>query len=224
MNKAIFWDSDGTLLYGNESFKCALMRAMQDAGVEPDEEAVGSLMRRICSWYAPEKDHSRLNGEEWWQELLKEIGHFCVEQGIAPADTASVCASFRENVITYEYEPYADAEMVLRTFQERGFSNYVISNNFPELELVFRRLGLDAYVSGYILSASVGYEKPRKEIFACALRLAGNPETGYMIGDNPVADGQGGLVAGLKPILVHNRQEGMICCDELTELLKIITE
>lgn len=27
MKKAIFWDSDGTLLYGNESFKCSLMRA-----------------------------------------------------------------------------------------------------------------------------------------------------------------------------------------------------
>lgn len=224
MNKAIFWDSDGTLLYGNESFKCSLMRAMQEAGVEPDEEEVRSLMRRICSWYTPDKDHSRLNGEEWWQELLKDIRGYCEQQGAAPTVVGSICAAFREKVVTYEYEPYADAEKVLRTFQERGFSNYIISNNFPELELVFQRLGLDAYISGYILSASIGYEKPRKEIFAYALRQAGNPEICYMIGDNPVADGQGGLAAGLKPILVHNRQEGLVCCEELTELLQIITE
>lgn len=40
----------------------------------------------------------------------------------------------------------------------------------------------------------------------------------------PEADGQGSLAAGLKPILVHNRQEGMTFCEELSELLKIITE
>ena len=116
MNKAIFWDSDGTLLYGNESFKCSLMRAMQEAGSEPDEEDVRSLMRRSCSWYVPEKDHSRLTGEEWWQELLGEIRAFCQEQGVSSSAIPSVCAAFRKNVVTYEYEPYADAEMVLRTF------------------------------------------------------------------------------------------------------------
>lgn len=78
MKKAIFWDSDGTLLYGNESFKCSLMRAF----------------------------------EEW----------------------------------------------------------------------------------GYFLSASVGYEKPRREIFGYSILKAGNPEIKYMIGDNPVADYQGGLM------------------------------
>lgn len=224
MNKAIFWDSDGTLLYGNESFKCSLMRAMKAAGAEPDENEVRNLMRRICSWYVPKKDHSHLDGEGWWQDLLDGIGAFCLQQGIAPANIPSVCREFRQNVVTYEYEAYADSEAVLRTFQERGFKNYIISNNFPELDQVFRRLGLDACISGYILSASVGYEKPRQEIFAYALRLAGNPDIRYMIGDNPVTDGQGGLAAGLKPILVHNRQEGTVCCDELSELFRIITE
>ena len=32
MKKAIFWDSDGTLLYGNESFKCSLIRAFEEFG------------------------------------------------------------------------------------------------------------------------------------------------------------------------------------------------
>ena len=32
MKKAIFWDSDGTLLYGNESFKCSLIRAFEKFG------------------------------------------------------------------------------------------------------------------------------------------------------------------------------------------------
>ena len=31
MNKAIFWDSDGTLIYGNESFAYSLVKACEEA-------------------------------------------------------------------------------------------------------------------------------------------------------------------------------------------------
>lgn len=222
MNKAIFWDSDGTLLYSNESFKISLIRAMENGGYTPDESAVQSLMKRICTWHTPEKDHSRQNGEEWWQELLTGIGGFCMQQGIVQEGIPAICNAFRQNVIAYEYEAYADAKEVLHAFRERGFANYIISNNFPELDQVIRRLGLDSDISGYILSGSAGYEKPRREIFVCAMQLAGNPDICYMVGDNPVADGQGGLNAGMKPVLVHNHQEGMVCCENLSDLLTVI--
>jgi putative hydrolase of the HAD superfamily len=70
----------------------------------------------------------------------------------------------------------------------------------------------------------VGYDKPRKEIFEYATAKVGNPEVRYMIGDNPVADYEGGLNAGMKPVLVHKKIEGKVCCAELTELFDIITE
>ncbi len=63
-------------------------------------------------------------------------------------------------------------------FKEKGYENYVISNNFPELGKVFERLGLDTEISGYFLSASV----------------------------------------------VHNIVDGKVCCEQLMDLLKIITE
>ncbi len=40
MNKCIFWDSDGTLLYGNESFKCSLIRAFKEFGYEKPRKEV----------------------------------------------------------------------------------------------------------------------------------------------------------------------------------------
>ena len=43
-----------------------------------------------------------------------------------------------------------------------------------------------------------------------------------MVGDNPIADYQGGLDAGMMPVLVHNKKEGLKCYDELVELLEII--
>ena len=69
-----------------------------------------------------------------------------------------------------------------------------------------------------------GYEKPRREIFKYALSQAGNPEVSYMIGDNPIADYQGGLDAGMIPILVHNMIEGKVCCAQLIHLLDVIRE
>ena len=82
MKKAIFWDSDGTLLYGNESFKCSLIRAFEKYGYRLGEDSARDFMRSVCSWYMPEKDHSDKDGEGWWQELLGEISKFCMKQGV----------------------------------------------------------------------------------------------------------------------------------------------
>lgn len=222
MKKAIFWDSDGTLLYSNESFKGSLIRSFEKFGYSIEEDTVRNFMRRVCSWHVPEKDHSDKSGEEWWQELLGEIRVFCEKHGVRDLDIAPICNSFRENVITFEYEAYPDAKRVLNHFKEKGYENYVISNNFPELGKVFERLGLGTAISGYFLSASVGYEKPRREIYEYAILKAGNPEVKYMIGDNPVTDYQGGMEAGMIPILVHNKEPEKLCCEQLADLIDII--
>ncbi len=224
MKKAIFWDSDGTLLYGNESFPFALVRAFEKYGYSLEIDTSRSFLKTVCSWFIPEKDHSDKDGEAWWKDLLGEIRVFCEEHGVDPLDVTRICESFRENVIAYEYEMYSDAKTVLHYFKEKGFDNYIISNNFPELGKVFERLGLDSEISGYFLSAGVGYEKPRKEIFEYAICKAGNPEIKYMIGDNPVADYEGGLAAEMTPILVHNVEDGKVCCEQLTDLFDVINE
>ena len=223
MKKAIFWDSDGTLLYNNESFKCSMIKAIGKAGYTADADAVGAFMRANCSWYRPEVGHSDKNGEEWWAALLESAAVFLAGQGVSADAIGSTCAAFRQGVIDYGYRCYDDAAEVLAYFRGEGYENYVISNNFPELGEVFGRLGLSRYVSGYILSADVGYEKPREEIFRRARELAGEPDECYMIGDNPAADYLGGLRAGMKPVLVHAApKNGETACASLTELKNII--
>lgn len=224
MKKAIFWDSDGTLLYGNESFKCSLIRSFEALGYALDEEVARGFMKSVCSWYMPEKDHSDKDGEGWWQELLEEIGEFCKKQGVEEAHIPTICSTFREKVISYEYEAYPDAKDVLQYFKEKGYENYIVSNNFPELNQVFERLGLGTEITGYVMSGAVGYEKPRKEIYAYAIEKAGNPQVMYMIGDNPVADYEGGLQADMTPVLVHNQVDGKVCCETLRELAQVIEE
>ena len=224
VNKAIFWDCDGTLVRDNESFKRSLLRALQEFGYCVSEEAVKGFLKGACSWNKPEEDHSDANGEAWWERLLGGMRVFVEEQGVTPSDAVSVCNAFRKNVVSYEYEVYPEAKKVLRQFSEKGYKHYIISNNFPELREVFLRIGLDEEIAGYFISASVGYDKPRKEIFEYAVAKAGNPEVRYMIGDNPVADYEGGLNAGMKPVVVHKKVEGKVCCEHLTDLLDIITE
>lgn len=45
MKKAIFWDSDGTLLYGNESFKISLIRSFEKFGYSLEEDVARNFMR-----------------------------------------------------------------------------------------------------------------------------------------------------------------------------------
>lgn len=222
MKKAIFWDSDGTLLYGNESFTISLVRAFEEFGYPIEEDVARKRNRNICSWYVPWKDHSNKDGEKWWQDLLEDIRMFCRENNVNDGDIEPICNSFRKNVISFEYEAYPQAKEVLHYFKEKGYENYIISNNFPELGEVFVRLGLGEEISGYFTSAGVGYEKPSKEIFKYAIENAGNPDVKYMIGDNPKTDYQGGIDAGMTPILVHNIVEGMLCCENLVDLYEVI--
>ncbi|MBO2516876.1 MAG: hypothetical protein CW338_06295 [Clostridiales bacterium] len=223
MNKVIFWDSDGTLLYNNESFKCSLMRACETYGYFFSEDEIRQLMRRVCSWYVPEKDHSGKTGEQWWQDLLSDIRDFCVSKGIGEMDIAGIISLFRRGVVEYEYKAYDDAADVLKWFAGQGFSNYIISNNFPELDRVFERLGLGKYISGYITSAEAGYEKPDIRIYQYAVRMAGDPEVCYMVGDNPRTDYAGGKTAGMIPVLVHgDAPECEERCSSLSELKEMI--
>lgn len=223
MKKAIFWDSDGTLLYGNESFKISFLRACADSGYNVEESIVKQFMKNSCSWYCPEKDHSDMSGDEWWNDLLEKMHIFCKEIGIADCDEEKICTSFREKVIDYEYEPYPDANEILAYFHDMGYENYIISNNFPELDRVFDRLGLAENISGVFTSAAIGYEKPREEIYQYAIEHAGFPEVCYMVGDNPITDYQGGMKAGMKAILVHSTpRNGELSCGELLEVKKVI--
>lgn len=223
MNRVIFWDSDGTLICNNESFACSFLDACAEERIPLSAEESRRLMRAICSWYRPEDDHSSLSGEEWWSALMEKMAAFLSEKGAGEEQSGRILSSFRERVIRYDYRPFADAEEVLREFAARGFRSYIISNNFPELGQVFERLGLGKYISGYITSAEAGYEKPHRRIFEIALKRAGEPEVRYMIGDNPVTDGEGGTAAGMTAVLVHRENaEGLPCCAHLKDLLKLI--
>ena len=203
MNKVIFWDFDGTLVKSNQSFLSSLLRAVADAQVQVPEEACSRFLKTACSWYFPEVTYEGRTGELWWQDLLFKLEKFLTGCSVPVDKIPRISAGFRQYAVSYPYEAYEDAVSVLRAAQALGFHNYILSNNFPELNSSVCRCGFSPYVQEVLLSSLLGAEKPHGHIFSAARKLAGNPSLAVMVGDNPAADIAGARAAGLLTVLVH---------------------
>ncbi|MCR2045966.1 HAD family hydrolase [Acetatifactor muris] len=227
MNKAVFWDFDGTLVHSNESFLCSLSNSLLKYNYIVERHVIRDFLTSVCTWNMPQRDYADMIREDWWNELLDKITLFCNKYGIEKEDSVLICKGFKENVIHYEYKLYDDAEKALSSCKLKGYNNYLLTNNFPEIVQVVERYGLDKYFCDYFVSTNIGYEKPRIEIFNYALRAANHPDVCYMVGDNPIADINGAQKAGIKTILVHNKSNSIFsdfCCEELLDITKIILD
>ena len=71
----------------------------------------------------------------------------------------------------------------------------------------------------------IGIEKPRIEFFDYAKNVANHPSVGYVIGDNPIADIQGGQAAGYKTIAVHEckKSDADYYVENLCDIFSILT-
>ena len=213
MKKALFWDFDGTLIHPNESFLDAMHTALSKHNfmVSPDE--IRAFLRTACSWYTPEAAYTDKTGEQWWTALYDRFSLFYKKLGVPQAKEMIINNHFRQQILdSGNYALYDDAVPVLKRCIDMGYKNYILSNNYPELSSVAKELGLSTYISGYFVSSLIGYEKPRIELFRHALHVAGSPDYSCMIGDNPVADIQGGKAAGMNTILVHQNGDGSAGC------------
>ena len=112
---------------------------------------------------------------------------------------------------------------VLEKAKEKGHTNIILSNNFPELEVITDALGITKFFDKLIVSGLVGYDKPRKEIFDIAKSFYPG-EDFVMIGDNPVADIVGGKAAGMTTVLVHKGYDknADYCFDNLLDICSIM--
>jgi len=227
MTKALFWDFDGTLIHPNESFLNAMQNALQAYEYRVTVEETRQFLHSVCSWYTPEISYADNTGEKWWVSLFNRFHEFYENHCVAENDFDKVNAEFRRQITELRINTvlYTDTITVLQKCIERGYKNYILSNNYPELPLTVKELGLSDFFTNYIVSANVGYEKPRIELFKYALEIANTPVCSYMIGDNPVADIQGGKLAGMKTIYVHSESPSGadFMCKDLIDVLAILS-
>ena len=116
------------------------------------------------------------------------------------------------------FNPYPEAEAVLKELKSIGVPLYALSNWDIALEGVLSGLGWTRFFDGLVVSAIVGAEKPDGAIFEEALRLAGvRHERAVHVGNDPVSDVRGAAEAGIDAVLVDRR--GGIEAPEATVVL-----
>lgn len=229
MDRVLFWDFHGTLCIPESLWSVHIWKAATDV-LPGCGLTLSEVSAKLCNdgfpWRHPERDMlGYRDPERWWEYVGRLFTVTLLRCGLSEADAAKVVPRVRPRILAHEnFHLYPDAEPTLRALSARGWKHFILSNNFPELEELCRGLGIHGFFEGFVVSALVGYDKPRREIFERALERAGRPQTCFMVGDNPVADVWGAKNAGVGSILVHG---SAVCgadftCENLTDILKAL--
>ncbi|MDL2325321.1 HAD family hydrolase [Ruminococcaceae bacterium OttesenSCG-928-A16] len=184
-------------------------------------------MGTCLPWFSvPSRDTRHLTPPgAWWAHCEAEFEKMFMRCGFSALQAQKIAPAIRPKILQpARYHLYADAISTLQTLQKRGYQNYMLSNNFPELEEIVTALGLRPYFKKVLVSGQIGYDKPRKEIFDFARQQAGNPAECWMIGDNLQDDIVGGQAAGFTTVLVYApmAEPANFAVQNLSELLALL--
>lgn len=227
MRRAIFWDFDGTLTTGEPTWRFCMVKALGKLagryGVT--EEKLRPYLKAGFPWH-PDGDSS-LTGEAFWNALFGLFSAAFQKLGVPGPEAEAAARRVRDIVLDKNlYHVRPDAAAVLAVCAYKGYKNYILTNNFPEWESLFGRLGLRQFFSGIIVSGVVGTCKPDEKIFRIAERAASFPSLIWMVGDNPIADIHGAKSAGWHT--AHIAEPGSmssgaeVTVSSLSELLKFL--
>lgn len=204
-NKVIFWDFDGTLSHSNKRFASALYESLLCVVDFADKAAAYRFMAEAYPWKTPFEDHTKQTGGLWWEAMYAKTDAFCLSQGIGREHLPAIRRELKRLLTAPDnYCLYEDTLSTLQGCIDKGYRNFLLTNNYPEILENAERLGITPFLSGFVVSSLVGYDKPRQELYTYAKALAGDPSLCYMVGDNPTADIGGGNLAGMQTVYVHN--------------------
>lgn len=223
----LFWDFHGTLTLPDILWFEAAQTALQDCfpGLSVTRETIEKHFTRAClPWYHFEEHDTRalIGAETWWTFCEEQFTAMFVRCGLTREQAKCAAPYIRAHILNPKhYTLYPDAVKTLQVLKQRGYRNFILSNNFPELAAVTAGLGLSACIEGVISSANIGYDKPRKELFIHALKTA-EAEEGVMIGDSIEDDIAGASRAGFFTVAVHHEApvaQADLTINNLEELL-----
>ncbi len=220
------WDFDGTLAYSVHLWSSSVFRALNETVA--DHNVTFQDIRRCnasgFTWHTPEQDFTAFVGDKWWGVMNAHFYRSFLSLGISEPDAKTASEKVRDIIMQpSNYNLFDDTVDVLKKAKEKGHTNIILSNNYPELQCVTDALDITRYFDNMVISGLVGYDKPRQEIFDIAKSLYKN-ENYVMIGDNPIADILGGKAAGMTTVLVHKGfdKNADYCFDNLLDICSIM--
>jgi HAD superfamily hydrolase (TIGR01509 family) len=193
--RVIFFDIGNTLLFPNR----AKMLAPISADRHPTLEQWQALERRTKTEFDQGMQTGRVDHGFWWifhSYLLKDLGE-------AASNGEGLVQQLVENT-----QNSANWDQILpgtRNALDRirkNFRSAVISNADGKIERVLSRCGIADCFESITDSGIVGFEKPRPEIFAAALKtMNARPEESLYVGDVYSVDYVGATKAGMQAVL-----------------------
>lgn len=225
MRDVIFWDFDGTLIYSEHLWSSNVYEALKcaDKNTKIAFSEIRECMSSGFTWHTPNEDYSKVTNEKWWdfmnQHIYNSYIHLGVDKEIAKRAVQNVRPLIKREK---NYHLYEDVMDTLIDLKEKGITNVILSNNYPDLKEVLEKLDLSQYFDAVIISAVEGYDKPRRELFEIAKNKYPDSKY-YMIGDSVNADIVGGNSAGMITVLVHKgySEKACYCFDELKGVLDL---
>jgi putative hydrolase of the HAD superfamily len=227
-NKVILWDFDGTLAECPGMWNGALMEVLNTH--EPCHQVQRDQIRPFLLegffWHKAWETHIHItNADDWWAETNLTFQRAFEGVGFNPHRARELAGLVRQYYVNpSRFKLYDDVLPTLITLQEKGWKQGILSNHVPELANIVNTIGLSPFIDLCISSAVSGYEKPNPLAFKDALRLAGNPEKVWMVGDSQAADVIGAEAVGIKAILVRKPNATGIkhYATNLSEVINII--
>ena len=191
----------GTLL-GFEDPAPRLRAALERRlGLPVTEPAAREALRAEIAFY---RAHLHLGRDAVSLAALRERCAEAMRPALGPAAADAPVAGLLDALLeALRFSAYPDSAPALRELRGMGLRLVVVSNWDSSLHERLQETGLAALVDGAVASAELGAAKPDGAIFARGLALAGaRAETAWHVGDSVVADVEGALAAGIRPVLI----------------------
>lgn len=225
MRKVIFWDFHGTLTYDHHLWTNSVLEALGSlAGqYKVTYEGLRPFLKDGFPW--DKNGKPELKGEAWWDDRLECFIKAYSTFGIPEKEGKAAARRARSIILSpksYKVRPDASAVLALSIY--KGYKNYLLSNNYPEMEQVLEGLFLRRFFTGCVVSGAVGANKPEEKIFRIAEKAANFPKLVWMVGDSPVADMRGAKRAGWKTAFLSKDKcdDADISAPSLTELIRML--
>ena len=197
MITAVCFDLDGTLLAARPNFQAEILARFMKLVAIPVEKQL-SFETELLSilpkeHVASSADAIRLALNRVKLDVPGNVDIICQQVNSYYADTSQVMIGV---VDLLEYLRIKQIPLVL------------ISNGPADMQLAaLKAAKLECFFKIVLISGAVGFRKPDARLFRLACeKLNCEPQTTLMVGDNPVADIQAALEAGLQAIQMGRRE------------------
>lgn len=166
--KAIFFDRDGTLTYGNREKLKWYNETIEKWSKGKFELDYDKMMRLFDIAGYPKHGLKSLDEEKkFWKKYYEEL---LKGEGITDLVKEKAELLFSELWCNNDRDLYDEVVEVMEYFKSKGYKIGIISDTSPSLQLSLENLGLGKFIDSYTCSDIVGIGKPDPLIYNTALK------------------------------------------------------